>query len=71
MNNIIWLSGSRGFVGKSVKEVKLPKNSQIIAVTRAENNIVPGDEFTLRDGDKITILAKTESFARVEEIFNS
>ena len=65
------LDGSRGFVGKSVREVKLPRNSQIIAVTRAENNIVPGDEFTLRDGDKITILAKTESFARVEEIFNS
>jgi trk system potassium uptake protein TrkA len=65
------LDGSRGFVGREVREVRMPENSLIVAVTRNGSNIVPRSNYTLRDGDKLTMVAKTESISRVEEMFNT
>ena len=65
------LDGSRGFVGREVRDVRMPDNSLIVAVTRNGSHIVPRSNYTLRDGDKLTMVAKTESISRVEEMFNT
>ena len=65
------LDGSRGFVGRKLRDVKMPENSLIVAVMRNGSHIVPHSDYTLRDGDKLTMVAKTESIARVEEMFNT
>ena len=65
------LDGSRGFVGRAVRDVRMPDNSLIVAVTRNGSHIVPRSNYTLHDGDKLTMVAKTESIARVEEMFNT
>ena len=67
------LDGSRGFVGKAVREIRMPDmpdNSLVVAVTRDGAQVVPRGDFILRDGDKLTMVAKTESIARMEEMFN-
>jgi trk system potassium uptake protein TrkA len=65
------LDGSRGFVGKAIRELKMPESSLVVSVTRAGEHSVPRGDFQLEDGDKLTVLARTESIARVEEMFNS
>ena len=65
------LDGSRGFVGREVRDVKMPDNSLIVAVSRNGSHIVPRSNYTLRDGDKLTMVAKTESITRVEEMFDT
>lgn len=65
------LDGSRGFVGREVRDVRMPDNSLIVAVTRNGSHIVPRRNYILQDGDKLTMVAKTESIARVEEMFNT
>ena len=65
------LDGSRGFVGRAVRDVRMPDNSLIVAVTRNGSHIVPRSNYTLRDRDKLTMVAKTESISRVEEMFNA
>ena len=64
------LDGSRGFVGKQVRQIKMPDNSLVVAVTRNGSHVVPRGDFLLRDGDKLTMVAKTESISRMEEMFN-
>ena len=64
------LDGSRGFVGKRVRQIKMPDNSLVVAVTRNGSHLVPRGDFLLRDGDKLTMVAKTESISRMEEMFN-
>ncbi len=64
------LDGSRGFVGKAVRQIRMPDNSLVVAVTRDGTQVVPRGDFILRDGDKLTMVAKTESIARMEEMFN-
>ena len=65
------LDGSRGFVGKQIRDLRMPESSLVVSVTRSGEHIVPQGEFLLNDGDKLTVLARTESIARVEEMFNS
>lgn len=65
------LDGSRGFVGREIRDLKMPENSLVVAVTRDGSHFVPRGSFVLHDGDKLTMVAKTESIAGVEEMFNT
>ena len=65
------LDGSRGFVGRQIREIRMPDNSLVVAVTRNGSHVVPRGDFILHDGDKLTMVAKTESISGVEEMFNT
>ncbi len=58
-------------IGKKIKELKLPRQTLIISVTRGDNHIIPDGELTLKNGDYIIVIARKESVARIEEIFTS
>ena len=64
------LDGSRGFVGRQIRDLKMPENTLVVAVTRNGSHVVPRGDYILHDGDKLTMVAKTESIARMEEMFN-
>ena len=52
----------------------MPDNSLVVAVTRNGSHVVPRGDFILtaaHDGDKLTMVAKTESISGVEEMFNT
>jgi trk system potassium uptake protein TrkA len=57
--------------GKKIIELKLPKQTLIISLTRDNNHIVPDGELVLRGGDYIIVIARKESVTRIEEIFTS
>jgi trk system potassium uptake protein TrkA len=57
--------------GKKIIELKLPKQTLIISLTRDDTHIVPDGELVLRGGDNIIVIARKESVTRIEEIFTS
>lgn len=65
------LDGSRGFVGREIRDLRMPDNSLVVAVTRGGSHVVPRGNFVLHDGDKLTMVVKTEAIARVEAMFNT
>lgn len=58
-------------IGKKIRELKLPRQTLIISVTRGDNHIIPDGELALENGDYIIVIARKESVARIEEIFIS
>ncbi len=58
-------------IGKKIMELKLPRQTLVISVTRGDNHIIPDGDLTLENGDYIIVIARKESVARIEEIFTS
>jgi trk system potassium uptake protein len=57
--------------GKQVKELKLPGNTLVLAVTRESSSYIPNGSFEIRENDSIVTITTKESVSAVEEIFNS
>jgi trk system potassium uptake protein TrkA len=60
---------SNRLTGRALAEISFPKNSLVGAVIRDEEVIVPSGQLTLREGDKVTILALPDAVADLEEMF--
>ncbi len=56
-------------VGKKIREVKLPPDSLIIAVSREGSNIIPDADMSLRMADHLITIARKDSIPKLEEIF--
>ena len=52
--------------GKSVKEIKLPKQSLILLVVREDEQILPHGDLTLQIGDRVLIIARTDEIMKIE-----
>lgn len=52
-----------------LKDVKLPKNCLIVAVSRGEQNIIPDGNFVLRENDNIIVFTKKSAVSKLEQIF--
>ena len=56
--------------GQPLKDLSMPANSLIVAVTRRGRDIIPDGNFVIRDGDSIIVFAKKESIERLQAIFS-
>ena len=49
-------------VGKSIKDIKWPKNSLVVAISRGDKEIIPKGDTELICGDYLTIMTDTENY---------
>ena len=56
-------------VGKQIKEIKLPPDSLIVAITRQGENIIPSGDLTVKSDDHLITIARKDSIPRLEELF--
>ncbi|HPD76964.1 MAG TPA: TrkA C-terminal domain-containing protein, partial [Spirochaetota bacterium] len=56
-------------IGKSLKDIELPKDSLILTVIRDQVNKIPDGNFTLEQGDDVITIAKLDSIKELEEVF--
>lgn len=59
---------SSGFIGKPLRQARLPKSVLVGAVMRGEKIIIPSGEDVLNEGDKLIIFALRESIPDVEKL---
>ena len=55
--------------GKRIKELNMPENSIIAAVTRNREVSIPNGDFEIRSGDSVIIIMKKQNVPKVEMIF--
>ena len=65
------LDKNSSITGKAIKEIRLPDNTLILAVTRDFNSYIPDGKFLIQEGDNIVTITTKESISEVEEIFNN
>lgn len=56
-------------IGKEVKEIKCPKGSLIISISKGKDFVVPNGKSILKKGDKILVITKTEIIDDVRKVF--
>jgi len=52
--------GSRGLIGRALREIDLPRGSLVGAVRRGHRVIVPTGATVLREGDRLTVMGEPE-----------
>lgn len=55
---------------KMLKELAMPMDSIIAAVTRNKEVVIPGGDFKIIDGDSVVVVAKTQVIEKVEYLFS-
>lgn len=58
------------FDGKKLRELKLPKDTNIVAVYRGDEYIIPRPELQLKKGDEIVFITRSSSVEEVKHVFN-
>ena len=56
--------------GKQIKELGMPENSIIAAVTRNKEISIPNGNFEIKSGDSVIIIMKKQNVPKVEMIFS-
>ena len=56
--------------GKKIKELNMPENSIIAAITRNKEISIPNGDFEMRAGDSVIIIMKKQNVPKVEAIFS-
>ena len=52
--------------GKTIKDIRLPKQSLIMLVVRQDEHILPHGDFMLQMSDRVFVIARTEDIKKVE-----
>ncbi len=60
------VSENSGLIGKQLSEIKLPKNTLIILITRGEETIIPYGLLEVEVDDHIAIITERESIKKLE-----
>lgn len=60
------VSDNSEFIGKQLSEIKLPKNTLIILITRGEESIIPYGQLVVETDDHIAIITERESIKKLE-----
>jgi trk system potassium uptake protein TrkA len=55
---------------KTLKEIKMPKDSIIVATTRDDKSIVPDGNYTIKSGDHLVVVYKSSSASKIESLFS-
>jgi len=66
----ILVSPESNVCGKRIKELKMPENSIIAAVSRHKEISIPGGDFEIKPGDSVIIIMKKQNVSKVETIFS-
>ena len=66
----ILVSGECNACGKQIKELNMPENSIIAAVTRNKEISIPNGNFEIKSGDSVIIIMKKQNVPKVEMIFS-
>ena len=56
--------------GKKIKELDMPENSIIAAVTRNKEISIPNGDFEIKPGDSVIIIMKKQNVSKVETVFS-
>ena len=56
-------------VGRTLKEINLPKRVSIVAIERNSDIIIPVEDTRLASGDSITVLAREDKIDKAMELF--
>lgn len=54
--------------GRTIKELKFPKGSLIVAVLRENSEFIPGGETVLKSGDRLEILCRASEVAEMKKL---
>ena len=66
----ILVSGDCNACGKQIKELNMPENSIIAAVSRNKEISIPNGNFEIKSGDSVIIIMKKQNVPKVEMIFS-
>ncbi len=64
----VTLAGSSAAVDKEIAELRLPRDSTVVAVIRHDHVVVPRGDTILREGDEVLVLVTADSEPEVREI---
>jgi trk/ktr system potassium uptake protein len=64
------VSDNSGFIGKELSEIKLPKNTLIILISRGEETIIPYGHLEVEVNDHIAIITERESIKKLEGLLS-
>jgi len=62
-------SSSPALLGKEIAQIKLPKDTLVLTITRDDKTIIPYGTFVLQENDTVIILTTQESIDRVDALF--
>ncbi len=62
------ISNESNFQNKKIKDIKLPKNTLIVAVSRKSQTIIPDGNFRIENDDRIVMFAKKEDIPEIEKM---
>ncbi len=65
------MNNGNSISGKAIKEIKMPDNSLILAVTRNKTSLIPDGNFIVQAGDAIVVISSNESINDIESLFNN
>ncbi|MCK5201054.1 MAG: hypothetical protein KAR21_22025, partial [Spirochaetales bacterium] len=60
------VSDNSTLIGKQLVDIKLPKNTLIILISRGEDNIIPYGSLVVEANDHIAIITERESIKKLE-----
>jgi len=66
----ILVSPESNVCGKRIRELKMPENSIIAAVSRHKEISIPNGDFEIKPGDSVIIIIKKQNVSKVETIFS-
>ena len=67
----LFVSGESSLVGKQIREIKLPQNSLIVAISRENESIIPRGDFVIEENDKMVIFTRKEDVPAVEKMIQA
>ncbi len=67
----LFVSGESSLVGKPIREIKLPQNSLIVAISRENESIIPRGDFVIEENDKMVIFTRKEDVPAVEKMIQA
>ncbi len=56
--------------GKAIREMKMPADSLVLAVTREKQSIIPDGNFLIKSGDSMVVISSKECIAEIHDLFN-
>jgi trk system potassium uptake protein TrkA len=58
------------FVGKKIKDLKLPHDTLIIFISNGRDNIIPHGDYAIQYGDHIILITRKESIKKLDKMFD-
>ncbi len=64
------VENTNDLAGKAIREMKMPADSLVLAVTRDKQSIIPDGNFLIRSGDSMVVISSKDCIAEIHDLFN-